>query len=679
MKATLPLTLAAMLFPPDGFFWVFVRRSDPIPALCATGQVRRLRKARATLADAVRPSKVAADNPWEGGILMKRAVILALALLGALPMPVLADEVIPPPYPAPPQAAGLYAERCSACHDHPQDRIPPRASLIALRPERVVRVLSQGVMRPQAEGLSQDDIRALAILVTGKPFSETAEPDPAANLCKADGPAKLPADNEWNGWGRDPRNTRYIANPGFTAAELPRLKVKWAFALPGHLTYGQPVIAGGRLYLNTSTELVFSLDARTGCTHWSFTPEAPVKGALTVTPIKGKTGVVFADEKGFVYGLDADSGKQLWKTKIHDHPLTHVIGNTKVYEGRIYVPITAAEELASLTPTYTCCTSRGAVAALDVDTGALLWKHYTIDKEPAPFKKDANGNDVWGPAGAGVWSAPTVDAKKKLLYIGTGNSYVPYPTDTTDSVMALDLATGTRKWVSQMQKNDDFVAGCATAPKGRCAEPPGPDYDFGTPILESLPGGKRILLAGSKSGLIWGLDPDQNGKPLWNTRVGQGSAVGGLIYGSASDGKAVYTSVADPTAKPPASPGGVSAVDIATGKLLWRTAPPPPVCSWGKQQCSAVQGAAVTAMPGAVFAGSNDGHLRAYDPKTGAIIWDFDTAARKYKAVNGVEAEGGAVGNSPQVMADGTLYVLSGYGFGSAPGNALLALTVDGR
>lgn len=605
-------------------------------------------------------------------------VSLPLLLLTALPA-MAANELLPQAVQAPPQAAGLYQERCAMCHDQAQERVPPRAMMIEMSAERVLRAMTTGAMAPQADGLKEEDRRALAIYVTGKNFTNVADPDPDANRCTGPAPEIKVGADEWNGWGRDEANSRFQPKPGFTAAEIPRLKVKWAFAYPGFMAFAQPVLAGGTLYMGTVTGRFFALDAKTGCTRWHHQAPAAVKAAAMVAPGPGgKAAVFFGDEKTNVTALDAATGALRWQVTVDDHPLRRITGSLRVHEGVVYVPVTATEELASLTPAYTCCTSRGNVVALDAATGKQLWKTYIIADAPKPFRKDAAGKEVWGPAGGGVWSALTLDAKAGLLYFGTGNSYTPTPTATTDAVMALDLKTGRQRWHWQGLANDDFVAGCGGAPKGRCADPVGPDYDFGTPILHRTADGNAILLAGSKSGILHGIDPAKPQPVLWQAKVGEGSSIGGIIYGSASDGTQVYTSVADPTAKPPASPGGVSAVDIKTGKVVWRVVPPEPVCSWGKVNCLRTQGAAITAIPGAIFAGSNDGHIRAHAAKDGRVIWDFDTA-REYPAVNAAEAMGGSVNGSPQIVAVGTLFLNSGYGYGTQPGNALLAFTVDGK
>ena len=619
---------------------------------------------------------------------MHRPLLLAflLATTGAAHA---ANELLPQAVQAPPQAAGLYEQRCASCHDHPQDRTPPRAMMIEMSPERVLRAVTTGPMVPQAEGLGEEDRKALAIYVTGKNFSNVRDPDPDANRCTGPAPeirvgATQSNEGEWNGWGRDEANSRFQPKPGFTAAEIPRLKVKWAFAYPGNMAFAQPVLAGGTLYMGTVIGRFFALDAKTGCTRWHYQAPAAVKAAAMVAPGPGgKAAVFFGDEKANVTALDAASGRMLWQVSIDDHPLRRITGSLRVHDGVVYVPVTATEELASLTPGYTCCTSRGSVVALDAKTGRQLWKTHIIADAPKPFAKDSSGKEVWGPSGGGVWSALTVDAKAGLLYFGTGNSFTAAPTSTTDAVMALDLKTGQPRWHYQGLAADDFVAGCGGAPKGRCADPVGPDYDFGTPILHRGATGHAILLAGSKSGILYGIDPAKPDPVLWHTKVGEGSSIGGIIYGSASDGAQVYTSVAGPTAQPPATPGGVSAVDIKSGRLVWQAPSVEPVCAWGKVNCLRTQGAAITAIPGAIFAGSNDGHLRAHAAKDGKVIWDFDTAAKPYPAVNGGEAGivaiGGSVNGSPQIVADGTLFLNSGYGYGTQPGNALLAFTVDGK
>jgi polyvinyl alcohol dehydrogenase (cytochrome) len=543
--------------------------------------------------------------------------------------------------------------------------------------------MTTGTMKQQAAGLSADEIRTLAVFLTGKQPSAALQSDQEANLCKArGGPINLNAP-QWNGWGRDLSNSHYQPKPGLKAEDVPKLKVKWAFAYPGNMAYGQPTIIGDRLYITSEVGQIYCLNAQTGCTYWTI--NAGVRSAITVGPLPAgspaRFAAYFGDEKSFVHAVDASTGKPLWKTKIEDHLLSRVTGAPVLYKNRLYVPLSSFEEGAGRDPKYECCKFRGSLVALDAYTGKIIWKAYTVQDEPKPFKKNSAGTQMYGPAGGAIWSAPTIDLKRRVIYVGTGNSYTDVETHHADAIIAFDMETGKVRWSYQATPRDNFLVGCRQAGSGNCPEKGGPDYDFGSsPILHTMPDGKQVLLAGQKSGVMWALDPDNNGKVLWEVKVGNGGALGGIEWGFAADEQNLYVPVADPGGQPDKRKPGITAIKIATGEQIWHVPAPPPKCSWGAARCTNSQSAAATVIPGVVFSGSMDGHIRAYSTKDGTVIWDFDTAATPYDAVNGKQAKGGSLDAGGPTIASGVLYVNSGYGrFVGRPGNALLAFSVDGK
>jgi polyvinyl alcohol dehydrogenase (cytochrome) len=578
------------------------------------------------------------------------------------------------------KGAAVFAEHCAACHDHPTGRIPPHYVLTHMGADQVYRALRSGVMRQQAAGLGDDDLRAVVYFLTLQ-MAGAGERDPTVNRCKAPpGPLDLEAPG-WNGWGRDVENTRYQPDPGLAAVDVPRLKLKWAFAYPGSQAVGQPVIVGDRLFVSAVNGTVFSLDAKSGCTYWSYQAESTVKGAVAVGP----QGAYFGDMTGSVYALDPENGKLLWKVKPEAHPLAQIRGTPKLFEGRLYVPVSSGEENASADPAYPCCNFRGSVAALDPKTGKTIWQSYTIVETPRPAGKNPAGTPIQGPAGASVWSSPTIDIKHRRLYVGTGNSYSVVDSNATDAVMAFDLDTGKRLWFTQATPHDTWVI-CSKPGEGNCPAKIGPDFDFGSsPILKTLPDGRQVVLAGQKAGAVYAFEPD-NGKVLWRVQAGLGGAFGGIEHGMAAEGERLFVATSDytPTTLVPAEQlvphkaGGIRALDIATGAELWRTPAPDPVCSWGKESCSSAQAASISAIPGAVFSGSLDGHLRAYATGDGKVIWDFD-AGRGFDAVNGGKANGGAISGYGQVIAGGMVYLNAGGGYFGPPAAALLAFSVDGK
>ena len=584
-----------------------------------------------------------------------------------------------------PKGAELFNQRCAACHDHPTGRIPPHYVLSHLSADQVRQALTTGPMRQQAQGLSADDINQLVVFVTYKTTGNWAEPDPHANMCK--GPATLAQSaSDWSGWGRDPENSRFAPAPGIAAVDVTKLKLKWAFAYPGSEAVGQPARVGDMLFVPSVTGMIFALDARTGCTYWTVDAGAPVKTAIALGPTKtGQTVAVFGDMAGFVHAVDALTGQTLWTVKADPHPLAQVRGSPRIHDGRVYAPVSSGEESAAVDPAYPCCTFRGALIALDAATGETVWKAYTIPNEPAKLKINTAGTQMYGPSGAPTWSSPTIDVKRHRIYVGTGNGYSGADTGSSDAVMAFDLDTGKRIWATQTTK-DVFVV-CAKPNTGNCPDEQGQDIDFASSsVLQTLPGGRQLLLAGQKSGVVFAFDPDKAGKIVWQVKLGEGGPFGGVEHGIAADGDRLYVPISDvgPSSaipepgKPPHPEGGFTALSLATGARLWHAPAPAPVCAWGTLSCSAAQPAAVTAIPGLVFSGSLDGHIRAYQAADGKIAWDFDTG-RNFDAVNGGQAHGGAVNGFGQIVSGGMLYVNSGGGYYGPPGNALLAFSVDGQ
>lgn len=591
----------------------------------------------------------------------------------------------------------LWAERCAACHDNPRDRIPPRFAISKKTSDQVVRALTTGTMRQQAEGLGQDDIHTLAVFLTYKNAGTWPEPDPKANLCQQPATTALAArparGAEWRDWGGDAENTRYAADPGFTAAEVPRLKLKWAFGYPGSEAVGLPTRAGNLLLVPSVGGLIFALDAESGCTYWTHDAGAPVKSALAIgAPAKDAAkgtapAAFFGDMGGHVHAIDLATGRPLWKAKAHPHALAQVRGSVKLHEGILYAPVSSGEESAAVDPAYPCCTFRGALVAFDAATGRIVWTAHTLKEEPKPLGKNTAGTPIFGPSGGGTWSAPTIDAKRGRIYIGTGNGYSGEDPGTLDAMMAIDLKTGTKLWATQTTPDDIYVV-CVPGGQGsgNCPEKIGPDVDFAaSAILRTLPGGGQMVMAGQKSGMVYGFDPD-TGKKMWQTKVGEGGAYGGIEHGIAASPDLLFVPLSDikpSVAVPmeqtkPRPEGGLFAIEPATGKIRWHTPAPKPNCAWGEVSCSVAQPAAASAMPGIVFSGALDGHLRAYDATDGKVVWDFDTG-RAFDAVNGGQAHGGAVNGYGPILSGGMLYVNSGGGYYGPAGNALLAFSVDGK
>jgi polyvinyl alcohol dehydrogenase (cytochrome) len=615
---------------------------------------------------------------------MPRSALLRLILVFAMNLGVALAQ----------DGAAIYKQRCAICHDAPVGRVPPVSALRAMEGAAISQSLESGPMQTQAAGLTAAERNAVVAYLAA-PKQTAGSPAPAQFLCQA-AAAPVSHASRWGSWGVNFANTRFqeTTSAGITAADVPRLKLKWAFALgEGTAVRSQPAVAEGRLFTADLTGLLYALDAKTGCRYWSFKADSPVRSGIAFFDT-GSAGpaVYFGDLKGNAYAVSSTSGQLLWKVHADAHFAALVTGTPQVDASVVYIPVSSFEEILPPNPKYECCTFRGSVVALDASSGKRLWQTYTIQEPSQPTTKSKAGTQLHGPSGAGVWSSPTLDQKAGVLYVATGDNYSEPATKTSDAVLAMDAKTGKILWSKQLTANDIFNNGCVTPDKTNCPETAGNDSDFGQPpILVSLGGGRRALVIGQKSGMVHALDPDHEGQILWQTRVGQGGVLGGIQWGSASDGENAYVALSDLQIAPVADPstpqgyrlgvdpnhgGGLFALKIATGEKIWSAKPP----SCGERKnCSPAQSAAVTGIPGVVFSGSEDGYLRAYAAATGEVVWEVDTV-RDYEAVNGGKARGGALDVAGPVIAGGMLYVNSGYGqWGGAPGNVLLAFSVDGK
>lgn len=581
----------------------------------------------------------------------------------------------------------VYKAECSTCHDSNAPRTPSFSMLEGLPTSRIVGALETGAMRVIGNfNLNGPERIAVAEFITGKPH-DSAWAETRDNSCE---PAPWPigdafAEPHWNGWGNGLANTRFqsAVHAKLSPADIPNLELKWAFAFPGEtFVESQPTVVGGRLFIGSPSGTVYALDAKTGCTHWTFTAEGPVKAPVTIGTVEdGQYAAFFGDQSGRIYSLDAATGKLRWKDIGDDHPSARVTGGVQIYEGRVYVPMASLEEGLAMDPAYACCVFRGSVLAYEAESGKRLWKQYTIKKVPAEIGRNTDGKLMLGPSGAAVWSAVTIDTKRRRIYIGTGDNYSNPPSDTSDSVMALDLDTGELAWIYQGLGGDAWNIGCMSEPKVNCPENEGPDEDMGaSPILATLPDGSNVLIGAQKTGVAHALDPDEKGAVTWKKKLAKGGVQGGLQWGQATDGRVLFASrsdvrwlseevvVADVEIDPKAG-GGLLAVDLVSGEVLWEA---PPVTCEGRTRCSPAQSAAVTAIPGAVFSGSQSGEMRAFHAATGAEIWRFD-ALRDYETVNGAKGRGGSIDQAGAVVVDSMVYFNSGYSkWGANPGNVLL-------
>ena len=528
-----------------------------------------------------------------------------------------------------------------------------------------------------------------ACLATSIGLAQTAPPATAAlapekNTCPMRADPVALGTALWNGWGRDIDNSRYQPEPALRASDVEKLKLKWVYGYQGGAGMGQPTIVDGRVFTNSSSGRVYAIDAKTGCTFWTFDAAVGSRTAVSIAElgqekrakiprklkrslahldvIKAPAAVLFGDDSGAVYALDAQRGTLLWKTQVDSHPLARISGAPTLYNERLYVSMSSTEDVQAAIPGYACCTFRGSVTALDVASGKILWKSYTVLEEPAPTRKSAQGVQEFAPAGAAVSTAPTIDAKRRLLYVGTGPSMTSVEQSLTDAIAAFDLEDGRLRWVKQLTRSGELPLSSFLS----------------SPVLRTLSTGNQIILAGQKSGVVYGLDPDHGGEILWQTHLGgsaggaatAASGSGGIAHGLAADHRNVYAALTGTLAQPANDSGSLTALDLKTGIARWHVATPPAACSWTDGPCLHGGSQAVSVMPGSAFEGTLDGHLRAYSTIEGKVQWDFD-AGRNLQTLNGIMARGGPLDHGGATIVNGAVYVNSG--------NALLVFTVDGQ
>jgi polyvinyl alcohol dehydrogenase (cytochrome) len=616
--------------------------------------------------------------------------------------------------------ATIFGNVCESCHGKPDmsEAMSPEM-LKQLSPEKLYESMTTGTMKTHADDAKLTDEQRVAIAewVSGRRLGSTDSGGATTmtNVCTAHPPVSNLSAASWNGWSPDmTRNSRFqsakaagglgpkesgateeLRRHGFSAAQVARLELKWAFGLPWTSSaYGQPTVVDGRIFIGSDSGYLYSIDAATGCVHWSFQAQAGLRSTPMIAPIRrgsNQLAAFFGDIRGNAYAVDASTGKLVWKTRVDAHPLARITAGVTVHDGRVYVPVASLEEPESASFNHKCCTIRGLVAVLDTATGKEIWKTYTIPEVPTE-QKSASGVSFLGPSGAGIWGPVTIDPKRQAVYVSTGNAFSAPDLGRANAVMSMDINTGKVLWVTQAMHGDVWHTGCPQGPsaaghpprsahrrpgpppapraggpaRGRPAdyycpdETDNPDWDFsaGT-ILVDLPTGRSLLLAGQKSGAVWALDPDNRGKVVWYSDISRGQ----ILFGGAADEEQAYFGMRGPY-------GGLVAIRLRDGLERWYADLPP------HESMSQHPGisAAVSVMPGVVFSAGLDGTLRAFSSFDGRPIWQYNTA-KDFETVNGVKARGGSIGSAGATIANGMVYVTSGYtGFQNGrPGNVLLA------
>ena len=585
---------------------------------------------------------------------------------------------------AKPMGQSVYENYCASCHGQNVPRAPDPEMMEIMTPESVLKALNSGVMVEQAAPLTVDERAAVAEFLTGKTLGQ-ANADPGLKACQEQvfDAAYPPTIRDW---GIDLKNHREQSpiEVGLPTDWPAALQLDRALVFPDTIRVrSQPAFAGGMMVVGSQDGAVYAMDIKTGCQLWKYQAVSEVRTSIAISDwsagdTDSRPVAVFADYVGNFYGLDLRSGTQLWKLRPEEHPHATISGTPRIVGERVYVTISSHEDATAARPDYPCCTFRGAVAALDLKTGETIWLTHTIEEEATLRGHTSVGTESWGPSGAATWTTPAIDLKRGQIYIGTGDNYSAPATGTSDSVIAIDMETGKINWVFQATKGDTWNPACMLKVKGpNCPAAEGPDYDFGASIiLSTKSNGDDIVLAGQKSGAVFGMDPD-TGKMLWRNKIGRGGIQGGVHLGMAASGGLVFVPVSDmyyhwddETYDTPPRPG-LYAVDIDTGVLAWAWKPSEDTCK-DRAFCNPGISAPPTVIGDYVMVGGLDGWLRVHDTRTGKTVWKMDSTV-DIEGFNGVIGHGGSINGTGPVAHAGVIYLSSGYGiYGHMPGNVIL-------
>jgi polyvinyl alcohol dehydrogenase (cytochrome) len=584
----------------------------------------------------------------------------------------------------------LFATNCATCHAGGVPKAPHVTWLEMMSPDAILASMNDGIMKQQSAHLSALERRQITEYLMRSSLEDYVPPKPPIQCKGAADSFDFNTPPAQVGWGHDTK--RFVPAPvaGLSKVDLPRLKLKWAFAFPAAVrARSQPTIAMGAVFVGSQDGTVYAFDLNSGCARWTYRATAEVRTGIVIEPFKAgdttaRPRLFFGDLLGRVYALDAVTGKQLWMIRSDDHPNATITATPALHNGMLYVSTSSLEVTSAANPQYPCCSFRGSLSAVDPASGNVKWKSYTIPQAPQEHSKTSLGTPVLGPSGAPIWNSAAIDVKRNRLYAGTGENYSSPADGNSNAVFSFDMASGKQMWRTQTLANDAWNVACMMADNPNCPKENGPDLDYAASML-LIPTSAQtdILIAGQKTGIVYGLDPDANGKILWQTRVGRGSTQGGIHFGMAAEGTRVYVPINDmnDTRDARVYPGpalaGLHALDAESGKILWRNVKQNK-CG-DREFCDPGISAAITAMPGAVLAGALDGWLRAYDGSTGEVIWEVDTT-QNVTTVTGAVAHGGGMSGPGPAIGHGHVVANSGYGlYFHMPGNVLLVYSFDGK
>ena len=582
--------------------------------------------------------------------------------------------------------AALFKSNCLYCHNGSVPKAPHQQWLELMSPRNLHQALDEGIMAAQTKHLSQDQKQHIVSYLTfgveqdNLPLLDA----PRCSNSKIDfDTASLPPKNNW---GHNTSRYADAASAGLSVDSIDKLRLKWAYAYPdANRARSQPAVGWGSVFVGSQDGTVLALDLDTGCERWRFEASAEVRTGIVLSDgADGQPKVFFGDILAKAYALDALTGQLIWRTRIDDHPSATLTGTPALSKGMLYVPVSSLEVIPAADPGYPCCTFRGKVVALNAQRGTEVWTAWAIDEAPTLQQTTEAGTAVYGPSGAPIWSSPLVDEKRGLIYVGTGENYSSPANTSSDAIHAFSLKDGKRKWSRQTLGKDAWNVACMMEGNPNCPDEHGPDMDFGASVILIEPEGDAgaVLVAGQKSGMVFGLDPDQDGKIIWSRRIGRGGIQGGVHFGMAAEGDRVYVPINDYGEAPvganyagPAQPG-MNMLNGHTGATIWQHLQLD-ICPQERPYCDPGISAAVTAFPGHVVAGHLDGYVRIYSAKDGSVVWSFDTT-RQVDTLSGLRSRGGSISGAGPVVHDGHLIVNSGYGlYFHEPGNLLLVFSAD--
>ena len=575
----------------------------------------------------------------------------------------------------------LTQENCAACHDNTSLNLISLDSMSIYSEEDLINILQQGKMKTQARHLSVEEIQAIAGYISKSKLPTKEE----SNICNNDlSPTDLFTGSHWPSFGFDSSNSRNQINTTISSSNVEKLELRWSFGIKNVQVRSQPVVIG-KMVLLSGANTLYAVDKEKGCVYWSFKSKTQIRNSAAFDE-QTEDAIYIIDNDFVVYKLKAVDGSLIWKTKIpKEHESNTPSASPLQVDRYLLIPVSTYETVMAMDPRYECCQSSGAMVAIDTETGNILWNHRVEQKPKNVGKGFISRSKKFAPSGSAVWNSPAVDIKEGRVFFGTGQSLQSPASNFSDAIITLDLETGKRIWSTQTLAGDAYNVGCEVPVVSRmvCPKENGPDFDFGASVIQSLDiNGKKILLAGQKSGEVFRLNPD-NGEIVWRSRIGNGGLLGGVHFGMATDQVKLYVPISDrwvnrdydDFARP-----GLYAVDFESGTILWSVMSDN-ICKdrkplYGEGNCFPGFSAPISIANDLLFAGSLDGRFSAHSTKDGTKLWEFDTL-RNFQTVNKQPAVGGSIDAAGPVISDNWIFINSGYAqHGQMAGNVILAFSI---